>query len=354
MNKKVAILGAGLSGLLTAYRLKKIGYEVQILEARDRIGGRIHTLRAALETPVEMGATWFGLKHINLVGLLKELNIGFYEQHTKGDAYFEPFSLAPPQKITVPEQLPSFRIAGGSSAVIEALSSALAQEEIILGSKINTVDFTNEKAVLRGEDQNWETDLVISTLPPSLLFRSIEFAPSINNEVKEIGLATHTWMQDSIKTAIIYKQAFWREEDLSGTLFSNVGPFSELYDHSNQALTKYALCGFVNGGYARLSPADRKQKVMAQLEKIFGQQVHTYIDYQECIWNDVWTKHPDTPDIFPHQNNGHPIFEKLHFEDRFFVSGAETARSFPGYMDGAVQSADRVVSEIERLYPLIS
>jgi len=352
MKKKVAILGAGLSGLLTAYRLKSLGYEIQIFEARERLGGRIYTKHGALETPIEMGATWFGAKHINLLNLLKELEIGFYEQHTKGDAYFEPFSLAPPQKITVPEQLPSFRIANGSITLIEALSGIISKEEIVLKQKINKLDFSGDSIKLSEAESSWKADIVVSTLPPGLLFRSIDFQPAIDSEVKAIGLATHTWMQDSIKTALIYSEPFWRNSALSGTLFSNVGPFTELYDHSDQEVKKYALCGFVNGAYTVLSSSERKEKVLAQLEKIFGSQVHNHIDYLEYIWNDVNTKHQNTPDIFPHQNNGHPIFEKFHFDNRFFVSGAETARTFPGYMDGAVQSAERVVRDIKRLYPV--
>jgi monoamine oxidase len=352
MTKRVVILGAGLSGLLTAFRLKKLGYEVKILEARDRIGGRIYTFDAALNTSVEMGATWFGLKHTHLLGLLNELGLGYYEQHTKGDAFFEPFSLAPPQKITIPEQMPSYRIAGGSNALIEILKGGLQKEEINLGANIHSIEFQNNKILALSNESMWEADLMVSTLPPGLLFRSIKFSPNLDEEVYKIGLTTHTWMQDSIKTAIIYKNAFWREDGLSGTLFSNVGPFSELYDHSNEEITKYALCGFVNGGYARLNPSERQKKVMAQLEKIFGTQVNNFIDYKECIWNDEWTKHPETPDIFPHNNNGHPIFEKNHFDNRFFVSGSETARHFPGYMDGAVQSAERVVADMKRLHPL--
>jgi monoamine oxidase len=42
---KVLILGAGISGLCAAYELNKKGIETTILEARDRIGGRIHTIR---------------------------------------------------------------------------------------------------------------------------------------------------------------------------------------------------------------------------------------------------------------------------------------------------------------------
>jgi monoamine oxidase len=55
----VIIIGAGLSGLLTAYRLKEEGVPFKILEARDRTGGRIHTLESKNGTPLEMGATWF-------------------------------------------------------------------------------------------------------------------------------------------------------------------------------------------------------------------------------------------------------------------------------------------------------
>jgi monoamine oxidase len=44
-NKRIIILGAGLAGMCSAYELGKVGYECQILEARDRSGGRCWTLR---------------------------------------------------------------------------------------------------------------------------------------------------------------------------------------------------------------------------------------------------------------------------------------------------------------------
>ncbi len=42
----VAVLGAGIAGLAVAYELKRAGYPVTVIEARDRPGGRSHTLRA--------------------------------------------------------------------------------------------------------------------------------------------------------------------------------------------------------------------------------------------------------------------------------------------------------------------
>ena len=44
-KKKVVVVGAGISGLRAATVLQKHGVEVIVLEGRDRIGGRIHTIR---------------------------------------------------------------------------------------------------------------------------------------------------------------------------------------------------------------------------------------------------------------------------------------------------------------------
>ena len=50
------VIGAGAAGLAAARVLTAAGRPVRILEARDRIGGRIHTLRhASLPLPIELG-----------------------------------------------------------------------------------------------------------------------------------------------------------------------------------------------------------------------------------------------------------------------------------------------------------
>ena len=62
----VIIVGAGISGLAAAKSLQQRGYDVIVLEARNRIGGRIHTKRYK-GLPIEYGAGWIHGPHKNPV-----------------------------------------------------------------------------------------------------------------------------------------------------------------------------------------------------------------------------------------------------------------------------------------------
>ena len=56
-GKSVAILGGGIAGLVAAYELRKLGFEVTVLEARSRPGGRVWTGRRGDKVEFADGAT---------------------------------------------------------------------------------------------------------------------------------------------------------------------------------------------------------------------------------------------------------------------------------------------------------
>lgn len=57
-RRSVIVVGAGLAGLTAARALAGRGVEVTVVEARERIGGRIWTSRAWPDLPMDLGASW--------------------------------------------------------------------------------------------------------------------------------------------------------------------------------------------------------------------------------------------------------------------------------------------------------
>ena len=49
-GKRVVVLGAGIAGLVAAIELRKAGYAVTVLEAQNRVGGRVLTMRGTDQT----------------------------------------------------------------------------------------------------------------------------------------------------------------------------------------------------------------------------------------------------------------------------------------------------------------
>src|SRR6185312_1101027 len=72
-NADVIVIGAGAAGLMAAYELSKAGKQVMVLEARDRLGGRMYTLNDDLHT--ELGAEFIHGDLPVTLQLLKEANI---------------------------------------------------------------------------------------------------------------------------------------------------------------------------------------------------------------------------------------------------------------------------------------
>ncbi|MHA7648990.1 flavin monoamine oxidase family protein [Mycobacterium sp. ML4] len=73
-TKSVLVIGAGMAGLGAARSLADAGWPVRVIEARDRIGGRVHTVRD-WGVPLEMGASWIhGTNNNPLVQLAQQVH----------------------------------------------------------------------------------------------------------------------------------------------------------------------------------------------------------------------------------------------------------------------------------------
>ncbi|NVB37459.1 FAD-dependent oxidoreductase [Pseudenhygromyxa sp. WMMC2535] len=77
------IIGAGLSGLCAAQRLREAGKRVRVIEARERVGGRTYTTQVDGQ-PVDLGGQWVGPTQDRVLDLCRHLGVSTFEQFHAG------------------------------------------------------------------------------------------------------------------------------------------------------------------------------------------------------------------------------------------------------------------------------
>lgn len=85
----VVVVGAGLSGLYAAREVLRAGYRPLVVEASDRVGGRILSAEPEPGIHVELGAQWIGDTHERMFALAEELGVDTYPQFEDGESSYE-------------------------------------------------------------------------------------------------------------------------------------------------------------------------------------------------------------------------------------------------------------------------
>ena len=329
---KLIIIGAGLSGLYSAYLLQD-RFHITILEARDRIGGRILTIEDH-----DMGPSWVWSHQRNILDLTKELELELFVQHTQGLALYDtPKGI---ESFTAQAQPPSARIVGGLSKLVKALYQKLDLSSVKLNEAVTHLEDSGDGVIVKTQKSSYSASKVILTIPPRLAAESITYRPALTKDIQDKMLLTPTWMGHSAKCVIEYKEAFWRQEGLSGFVFSPLGPLSEVHD----ACTKNnaALFGFIH----TQAPRDNiKDLIIKQLLRLFGEKALNYTNIHIIDWkNDPLTAtKDDAKGLSSHPSYGMDI---SYFEEKLLFGGTELSFKEGGYLEGALNKAVQIVQKL--------
>lgn len=115
----VVVIGAGVAGLSAAYRLLQRGRSVTVLEARDRVGGRV---KSDLSNGflIEVGGQWVAPDQARLLNLIDELGLTTFKRYREGeDIYIDETRTLSRHTTDLPP------LSAGTLAEIERLSDEL-------------------------------------------------------------------------------------------------------------------------------------------------------------------------------------------------------------------------------------
>jgi len=360
---RIAIVGGGLAGLYAAFLLEQKGIkDYVLLEARDRLGGRIDststsgTATSSIDR-FDLGPTWFwpGFQH-RLGRLVQELGLEPFAQFETGDMLIERSPDEPPSRMRgFVNSPPSTRLVGGMGGLTDALHRHLKSTRILCGRTVRHLHTTESHIELESVDAagcttTWRAKQVLLAMPPRLAEDSITFSPTLPRALARQWRRTPTWMAPHAKYLALYDTPFWREQGLSGEVRSALGPLVEIHDASMPG-GGAALFGFFGvPAQARKSISDDALRThcRAQLARLFGSRAATPTD---DIIKD-WAQDPHTATAADQQPSGQhaaapdTTAASGPWRNRLIGIASEWSPQFPGYLAGAIEAASQGVQAL--------
>ena len=240
------------------------------------------------------------------------------------------------------------RIAGGAQSVSLALAESIGADHVILSQPVSAISQDDAGVSVRSANgKTYRAKRAIVTVPVPLGCR-IEFTPRLPALRQQ--LMQRSYMGAAVKIFVRYERAFWRERGLSGEAACGDGPVSVTYDQCSEDGKTACLMAFVGGKFARtwhrIGLEERKRIIMDRFAKYFGEEARKPLSYGEQDWcGDEWSGGAPIT-LFPTGTlsvHGPALREPI---GRIHWAGTETARQCMGFIEGAVESGQRVAEEV--------
>lgn len=438
----VVVVGAGLAGLTAATDLAAAGRDVIVVEARDRVGGRVETHSHGGMT-MDLGGTWIGPTQDRMAALVRRLGVETFPTYDEGQHLLElggrirafsgrippvnPLSLADIGRaqsaldrmarsvpLAEPWRAPhagswdaqtfetwvrrnvvtahgrrffrmfagaimttgatnasllhvlfyihsgggtdrlmattggaqELRLVGGSQQVPLRLAAAL-DDRVLLGWPVRSVTQTADRVTVRGEQGEVHAARVVVALPPTLAGR-ISYEPKLPGDRDQ--LTQRLPHGATTKFFAVYPAPFWRSDGRSGQAFTQEGAVLFTYDVSPADGSAGMLVAFVQGHTAvrlgRLAPEQRRVTVLGDLTRMYGPRAGAPEAFVERDWQaEQWTRGCYGGHAPPGVLTQYGLALRRPV-GRIHWAGTETAQRWNGYMDGAVESGERVAAEV--------
>jgi monoamine oxidase len=368
----LVIVGAGLAGLALAASVQQQALvslsNCLLVEAQPQAGGRILSHQQQ-GFACDMGPGWVWPRmQPRLARCLAEQQQRVFAQYQEGYSLYQPetaISGQPPQAYRDTESWANARrLTGGMGQLVESFLARLSDFPQWYGWSLQQVKQQPDCALAltlvhsSGEIRVCYCQRLVITAPPRIVASMIRFEPELDTHLLHKLLDVPTWMAGQAKVMVTYPQPFWREAGLSGAALaaSADAPLREIFDASGEDGTPAILGGFVGWSVSRRQQEGHllAAAMIAQLVELFGEKA---AKPQAILYRD-WATNPwlATPAdaVLP---NGHPQYGQDYLQQPLWadasggcvwLGGTETARDSGGYLEGALEAAERVAAQLFR------
>jgi monoamine oxidase len=282
--------------------------------------------------------------------LITDLNLEVFRQFTQGDMLYEKNTTQVERYTAQSSHSESYRVRGGNQLLTNAIQRRLPASSIHLNTRVSSISRKNLRidVLQNNKPAAYTANKIVLALPPRIFQQDITFTPEFPGATTALWNNTPTWMATHSKIIFIYGTPFWREQNLSGEVFSHAGPLVEIYDASPEDEQLYALWAFVG-----LNPHQRKhidndqliRSCLAQLRRLFGEASQAPQDIQLKDWScEEYTCAKidiESPVQHPQYSRDAP---REFWDDKLLLAGTEVALEYGGYLEGALESAERAIS----------
>jgi monoamine oxidase len=356
--KKVVIVGAGMSGLVAGYELAHAGHDVTILEARNRVGGRVHTLRADFSDGhfAEAGAARIPLDHDMTLGYADHFGLAldpFYPQSGLFvDLTEDTRSLIPTNDFLEGHPWPGsvkhkeyVKIQGGTDKLPLAFADYLA-DQIFLMKPVESITQNSDGAVVRVTDgTEFTADRVLCTVPLPVLNR-IQFSPQLSPEKLEASSGGYNYAA-STRIFMQCAERFWESEGLNGWGYTDWP--EEIWQPTwDREGPRGVLMSYLRYGRAEeldeLGAANQIEHVLNRWENVFP-GVHDHVEHG---FSHSWVLDEWSGGAWASPTEEQNEALALHIaaaEGRIHFAGEHTSY-YHGWMQGALGSGLRAATEI--------
>ncbi len=243
------------------------------------------------------------------------------------------------------------RLIGGLHALAVRLAAEL-DGAVRLNAPVLSVNHHDQGVTVTTDAAEFDATRCVVAVPPSG-WSAIDFTPTLPE--RHQSLARMMPLGSVIKLQLVYERPFWRDAGLSGLVIDDTGPFAFLVDNSSPDRSEGVLATFLSASEAKRwadaelgeqAAAIRRSMLIDHVHTAFGAEALNPVDYFDRDWGAVpWVGGGYSGVMRPGGwvSGGTALREPV---GRVHWASAESARTWNGYVEGAIEAGERVSDEV--------